>query len=181
MPAYLNVGGFPIPQPPASSSVLQTGINNLPHPAVASGVACTTCHQTSAGGKNAFGYDHLSTLINSNCSSCHEAGSNLIGTPWNNAPSEATGGGDTRAYTITSMVVSYKGNNRTVTDPNHFYPVNCYQCHVVPAGNGYVTTGSAYLSTNNGTKTGAWAFPHPTSKMTNPSTCVMCHTNGIPN
>jgi len=173
MPAYINVGGFPVLRPPASSSVIQAGINNLPHPAVASGVACTTCHQNSAGGKSAFGYDHLSTLINTNCNSCHEAGSNLIGTAWNNATTEATGAGDTRAYTLPSVVASFKGNSRAIPYPNHFYPVDCNQCHVVPTGNGYVTTGSAYQT--------AWRFPHTTARMTNPSTCVMCHTNGIPN
>jgi len=169
MPAYISVGGFTIPQPPATTSILQTGIGNLPHPSVAVGVACTTCHTTSTGGRPAMGYDHLSTLINSNCGSCHEAGTNLIGTRWNGATAQASGAGDSRPYTLASVLAE---GRMTVTYPKHFYPVDCNQCHVVPTGNGYVTTGAAYAS--------AWTFPHSTRKMTNPSTCVMCHTNGIP-
>ena len=45
--------------------------------------------------------------------------------------------------------------------------MQCGQCHKVPAGNGPVTTGTAYTS--------AWTFPHTESKMTNPGTCNMCH------
>jgi hypothetical protein len=60
-----------------------------------------------------------------------------------------------------------------VTWPKHFYPVDCYQCHNKPPGFGAVTTGTAYVT--------AWKFPHVESRMTNPGTCVMCHTNGIPN
>jgi hypothetical protein len=171
-PQYISVGGFAIPQPPATSATTQPGINNLPHPAV-SGVACTACHTSPSGGTSAIGYDHLSTLINTNCRSCHEAGTNLIGTRWNGATSEAAGAGDSRPFTLTSVVAHYRGNTLNVTYPKHFYPVDCNQCHVVPAGNGGVTTGTAYQA--------AWVFPHTKSKMTNPSTCVMCHTNGIPN
>jgi len=169
MPMYIAVGGFTIPQPPATTSMLQTGIANLPHPTVAAGVACTACHATATGGKNAKGYDHLSTLINANCSSCHEAGTNLIGTPFNGATAQASGAGDSRPYTLASVLAE---GRMTVTYPKHFYPVDCKQCHNVPAGNGLVTTGTAYAT--------AWKFPHSTSKMTNPSTCVMCHTRGIP-
>jgi hypothetical protein len=173
MPVYINVGGFTVPAPPASSATTQQGIGNLPHPAVASGVACTTCHQTSVGGKGAHGYDHASSLINSNCKSCHEAGSNLVATVWNGVTSAASGAGDTRPFTLSSVTAKYNGNSMNVTYPNHFYPVDCYQCHVVPTGDGYTTTGTTYTS--------AWNFPHTQSKMTNPSTCVMCHTNGVPN
>ena len=116
-----------------------------------------------------MGYDHLSTLINSNCGSCHEAGTNLVATLWNGATAQASGAGDSRPYTLASVLAE---GRMTVTYPKHFYPVDCNQCHVVPTGNGYVTTGAAYAS--------AWTFPHSTRKMTNPSTCVMCHTNGIP-
>lgn len=56
-----------------------------------------------------------------------------------------------------------------MTYPNHFYPVDCKECHAKPAGNGAVTTGSAYTS--------AWIFPHTQSLMTNPGTCNMCHTS----
>jgi cytochrome c551/c552 len=171
-PQYIPVGGFQVAQPPAATPTTQLGINNLPHPAVGTGVACTACHNSQAGGKNAIGYDHLSALINTNCSSCHEAGTNLIGTLWNGATAQASGAGDSRPYTLTSVVAQYKGNRLTVTYPKHFYPVDCSQCHVVPAGNGNVTTGAAY--------TAAWVFPHTERKMTNPSTCSMCHTKGIP-
>jgi hypothetical protein len=171
-PQYLNVGGFLVSQPPASTATTQLGISNLPHPTVGS-TACTTCHATAAGGKNAKGYDHASTLINGNCGSCHEAGSNLVGTAWNNSTTQAAGAGDTRPYTLTSVVATRGGSKLTVTYKNHFYPVDCNQCHNAPAGIVGTQTGTAYTS--------AWTFPHTNSKMTNPSTCVMCHTNGVPN
>lgn len=172
-PQYLNVGGFTILQPPAPTATTQRGISNLPHPTVGSGTACTTCHATTAGGKNAMGYDHASSLINGNCSSCHEAGSNLVGTAWNNSTTQSAGAGDTRPYTLSSVVATRGGSQLTVTYKNHFYPVDCYQCHNAPTGIVKTQTGTAYTS--------AWTFPHSTSRMTNPSTCVMCHTNGVPN
>ncbi len=172
MPPYISVGGFVIPAPPAATPVSQTGIANLPHPAVATGTPCTTCHQTSAGGRRATGYDHASALINARCNACHEAGSDLVGTAWNQAASVATGAGDTRPFTLASVTASYKGNSLTVTYPKHFYPVDCAQCHVVPAGTGAVTTGTAWTT--------AWRFPHIAARMTDPSTCAMCHGNNIP-
>jgi hypothetical protein len=172
-PQYINVGGFTILQPPASTATTQRGISNLPHPTVGSGTSCTTCHATAAGGKNAMGYDHASTLINGNCSSCHEAGSNLVGTAWNNSTTQAAGAGDTRPFTLTSVLAKRGGSTLTVTYKNHFYPVDCYQCHNAPTGIVKTQTGTGYTS--------AWTFPHTTSRMTNPSTCVMCHTNGVPN
>jgi cytochrome c551/c552 len=171
MPQYISVGGFPIPQPPAAGALLQTGITNLPHPAVATGTACTSCHKTAAGGRNATGYDHLSALINANCGSCHEAGSNLLGTPWNGATTAAAGAGDTRPFTIVGLVPSFKGNKRALTnDYKHFYPADCHECHGVPKANGLVTTGAAYVA--------AWKFNHNEGKMAR-STCNMCH--GSPN
>lgn len=169
-PQYLSVGGFSISQPPATGATTQGGIFNLPHPPSTSGL-CTDCHASSGGGKQAKGYDHASALSNSNCNSCHEAGSDLVGTAWNSATVTSSGAGDTRPYTLTSVVAKY-GNGLTVTYANHFFPVDCGECHVVPAGNGLVTTGTAYQK--------AWRFPHTTSKMTNPSTCLTCHTGGIP-
>ena len=133
-PSTIFVGGFLIPRPPAANTTTtQTGISNLPHPST-NGVACSTCHSGGGGGKNAIGYDHASSLINSNCRSCHEAGSNLVGTAWNGATTQSSGAGDTRPFTLTSVVARYKGDSLTVSYSNHFYPVDCYQCHVVPAG-----------------------------------------------
>jgi hypothetical protein len=168
-PAFITVGGFAIPQPPATAATTQLGIASLPHPTVASGTTCATCHSGGLGGKKAIGYDHVSALINTNCSSCHEAGSNLVGTPWNGATTSASGAGDTRPYTLSSIVASKgSGNTCTITLPNHFYAVDCAQCHKVPTGIAVVTTGTAYTS--------AWTFPHSTSKMSNPSTCNLCHS-----
>lgn len=172
VPTYIYVGGFRISTPPATTTTTQTGITNLPHPTVGAGVTCTTCHATSDGGRRAFGYDHLSSLIGSNCSSCHEAGSDLVGTVWNGATTAAAGAGDTRPFTLTSVRATFSGNSRNITYPNHFYPIDCNQCHVVPAGNGLVTTGTAYTT--------AWRFPHTTRRMTNPSTCLPCHPGGPP-
>jgi hypothetical protein len=171
MPSVISVGGFAVSQPPATSAKTQGGINNLPHPTVASGTSCSTCHTGGAGGKNAIGYDHASSLINSNCNACHEAGSNLVGTPWNGSTSQGSGAGDTRPYTIVGLVPSNGGNHTLSNGYNHFFSVDCKECHAVPSGNGQTTTGSAYKS--------AWKFHHTTSKMTNSSTCNMCH--GSPN
>ena len=179
-PQFLSVGGFPIPQPPETVAKTQLGINNLPHPTVAPGVSCTVCHATASGGKNANGYDHASQLINTNCGSCHEAGSNLVGSTWNGASSESSGAGDTRPFTLTSVRAAFNGNSRDIAVPKHFYPVDCYQCHAVPSGISHVTTGSAYVNIGALPPSGAWRFPHNQSLMKNPSTCVLCHTNGIP-
>jgi hypothetical protein len=181
-PSVIAVGGFTIPKPPAANTTtVEGGIASLPHPTIGT-QTCTTCHTTASGGKGAIGYDHASTLASTNCNACHEAGSNLVGTVWSGATTQSSTSpvpaGDTRPFTLTS-VVSFRGADRlTVTYANHFYPVDCAQCHKVPAGVGATTTGSAYLVPSTGS--GAWTFPHTTSKMTNPSTCLMCHTNGIP-
>ncbi len=169
MPQFIAVGGFAIPQPPAAVATTQQGIASLPHPTVATGTSCATCHTGGVGGKGAVGYDHASALINANCSSCHEAGSDLLGTPWNLATTQGAGAGDTRPYTLTTIVAT-RGSSAdrcTITLPNHFFAVDCAECHAVPAGNGAVTTGAAYAS--------AWFFPHTQSKMANPSTCNLCH------
>ena len=170
VPQVINVGGFAISQPPATSATTQAGINSLPHPTVGS-TACSTCHKNGAGGKNAIGYDHKSSLINAKCAACHEAGSNLVGTPWNSATSQSAGAGDTRPYTITGLVPSTGGNHALKDDYDHFFNHDCGQCHVPPAGIAATTTGSAYKS--------AWKFNHNESKMKNPSVCNMCH--GSPN
>jgi hypothetical protein len=167
-PQFIFVGGFTIPRPPATATTTQTGIANLPHPSTAT-LACSTCHTGGAGGKGAVGYDHASTLINTNCSSCHEAGTNLVGTPWNGATTQSAGAGDSRPFTLTSLKATRSGSGScTINTANHFYPVDCSQCHKVPAGTGAVTTGTAY--------TNAWTFPHSNSAMTNPSTCQLCHS-----
>ena len=170
VPQYLTVGGFIIPQPPASSTTTQSGIANLPHPPVPTGVACTTCHLSASGGKPATGYDHASTLITNNCSSCHEAGSNLVGTPWNGATTQAAGLGDTRPFTTPLSQCNIPATAL------HFYPPSgtsaslgdCSLCHKTPAGNGTTTTGAAYTS--------AWRWSHPPktgSKSNFP--CLVCH------
>jgi hypothetical protein len=68
------------------------------------------------------------------------------------------------------------GNRRALTNGfNHFFPADCKECHRTPTG----TTG-----TNAGTTyTTMWKFNHSESKMTNPTTCHMCHgsPNNIPN
>jgi len=171
MPQFIAVGGFAIPNPPATVATTQAGIANLPHPTLAAGATCASCHTGGVGGKRAIGYDHLSALASSACSACHEAGSNLVGTTWNGSATLAGGAGDTRPTTITSLKAT-KGSGSSCTLTNaaalaHFYPVQCGQCHKVPAGNGPLTTGTAY--------TAAWTFPHTESKMTNPGTCNMCH------
>jgi hypothetical protein len=137
---------------------------------VAAGTSCATCHAGGTGGKRATGYDHASTLANGRCSACHEAGSDLVGTPWNGAGSQAAGAGDTRPFTFSSLTAhrgSPTGSSCRLTVSNHFFPVDCYECHTVPSGTGAVTTGTPYAN--------AWRFPHTSSRMANPSTCNLCH------
>ncbi len=172
-PATITVGGFTVPQPPAPSPVGEPGVPSLPHPTLTSGETCSTCHLSPSGGKPAIGYDHASTLASQACTACHEAGTDLLGTAWNGATSQGSGAGDSRPFTLASVVARFSGDSLNVTYPNHFYPVDCFQCHQIPAGNGLVTTGTAYTS--------AWTFPHDRTVMANPSTCLMCHVNGIPN
>src|SRR5260221_83469 len=100
-PVYITVGGFAISQPPASAATTQAGITNLPHPT--GQTACASCHTGGTGGKRAIGYDHASTLIATNCNSCHEAGSNLVGTVFNNSATEAGGASDTRPHTVKDL------------------------------------------------------------------------------
>jgi hypothetical protein len=173
MPAFITVGGFTIPKPPAGTTgTLQAGIANLPHPTPGTGVACTDCHSQASGGRQAFGYDHLASAGLTRCNACHEAGSDLVGTVWNGATSEAAGLGDTRPFTLPSVRATYKGNSRTETYALHFFPIDCKECHLVPTGFGLTTSGTAYQT--------AWRFPHTTKNMTNPSTCLTCHPNGVP-
>lgn len=172
-PQYIVVGGFTIPAPPAPAPTTQVGVANLPHPTVATGETCASCH-SDGGGKNAIGYDHASTVSDKSCDSCHETGSNLLGTPWNGT----TKLGDTRPYTLASVRATYKGNTSTETTPNHFYldkagaQVDCYRCHVKPAPTSLgTTTGTAYAT--------AWAFKHPPESPTY-NFCWQCHPNGPP-
>jgi hypothetical protein len=168
-PQYLTVGGFTIPNPPASPPFIQAGIPNLPHPGTASRT-CATCHAGGAGGKHAFAYDHASTLIGTNCASCHEAGSDLVGTPWNGATSLSAGAGDTRPITI-AAVPQQSGTSA----PYHFFldragaQVDCYNCHRAPTGLAALSTGSTYTS--------AWSFHHPPESPTL-NFCYGCHPNG---
>ncbi len=176
-PQYITVGGFTIPDPPASPPTVQVGIPDLPHPSTAT-ATCATCHAAGIGGKGAIGYDHASTLIATNCAACHEAGSDLVGTVWNGATSETSGAGDTRPFTLPSVRATFQGDSATETTPNHFFldragaQVDCRWCHVTPTGIGVATTGTAYST--------AWAFQHPPQ---NPvlDFCYQCHPNGPPN
>jgi hypothetical protein len=246
MPVDISVGGFSISQPPATVATVQVGIDQLPHPTVANGVQCTTCHAAN-NFKPSNGYDHKSALINSNCAACHEAGSTLVGTVWNHAATESAGAGDTRPIGLTSL--GHVDKPTVATMQAHFYPIDCSQCHNVPPGNGLTSTGGAYVGNGIGSPSGAtcapsgtqcastgvacsntapcpngqscknavcvpncpngqsckssqcvvdcpngqscnnqicylppfWTFPHNEKKMSNPSTCVTCHTNGVPN
>jgi hypothetical protein len=176
-PQFITVGGFTIPDPPASPPAVQAGVPDLPHPATAT-LGCVTCHVGGAGGKRARGYDHASPLAASSCAACHEAGSDLVGTAWNGATAPAAGAGDTRPISLASATPSYKGNARVVTFPSHFYldrtgaQVDCAWCHVAPAGVALATSGPAYLA--------AWAFLHPPELDPPVDVCYQCHLTGRP-
>jgi hypothetical protein len=165
VPTVISVGGFTISSPPAANTTTtQTGINNLPHPTVGS-QACTTCHGSAGGGRQAIGYDHSSALDNANCNACHEAGSDLVSPVWNGSASQSGGAGDTRPFSITSLQAKKGGSACTVTFPRHFYPADCSQCHNEPTGVVTGKTGTAYTS--------AWVFNHSESKMR--GLCSDCH------
>jgi hypothetical protein len=172
-PQYIVVGGFTVPSPPAASPTVEPGIASLPHPESAGGVTCSTCHSGLGGPRPARGYDHAAPLATTSCSACHEAGSDLVAAVWNGATSESAGTGDTRPYTLSSVAASFHGDSQNVTYLNHFYPADCAECHLAPVSVGLTQNGAAYSS--------AWSFPHNTHSMSNPTTCLMCHTSGVPN
>ena len=167
-PATLNVGGFTIPQPPATTAgAVQSGISNLAHPTLTGSLTCTTCH-TGGGGTNAIGYVHPTTLTA--CNACHEAGSNLVGTAWNSATSQTAGLGDTRPFTLTSLSPSICRTTLTSPGP-HFFPSECSLCHTRPA-----TTTTA-PATTGATYTTAWKAKHPPKTgSTSAQPCATCHT-----
>jgi hypothetical protein len=180
-PVYLSVGGFTVSSPPApNTTTIASGIAMLPHPAG----TCNLCHPNGVGGKNAFAYDHA-LAPNANCAACHEAGSNLVATPWNgtvtatNLPASCGEGGgqvrdrqgDTRAIGITQIACGDKANTLQCGTAScslrHFYPADCKECHNKPAaGIRTTSTGSAYVT--------AWRFPHTKNNM-QLTTCCMCH------
>ncbi len=165
VPTVISVGGFTIARPPAANTTTtQTGISNLPHPTVGA-QACTTCHTSAAGGRQAKGYDHSSAIDNANCNACHEAGSDLVSPVWNGSTSQSGGAGDTRPFTIGSLSAKKGGSSCTVTFPSHFYPADCSKCHNEPTGTVTAAAGSAYTS--------VWVFNHNETKMK--GLCSDCH------
>jgi hypothetical protein len=184
--ASLKVGGFFVSQPPAAdATTMQAGIPNLPHPAVPSAGLCTTCHLTDNGGRGAFGYDHA-LAPETGCSACHEAGSNLVGSPWTldagavpvaaqcgqGGGMIADRGGDTRPIGIANLACSSNAANLTCGSQNcslnHFYPSDCGECHVAPVATpSLVQTGAPYAAN--------WAFQHNFALPTQPTTCCNCH------
>jgi hypothetical protein len=177
VPTNITVGGFLITKPPAANTTTIQGPGPvaLLHPTVGTQL-CTACHLLASGGKPATGYDHKGVTQVGTCTPCHEAGSNLVGTVWNNTATQGLGAGDTRPYTITALTPSFKNNRTALTvtnapgSANHFYPADCYACHKIPTGNGTVTTGTAYTT--------AWKFNHNENIMrtvTTPNLCKVCH------
>ncbi|MDP1825906.1 MAG: hypothetical protein Q8L48_21765 [Archangium sp.] len=184
-PPTISVGGFTIGEPPApNATTLQAGLNNLAHPAVSG--SCTTCHATASGGRGAHGYDHALAPA-TGCASCHEAGSDLVGSPWTlNAPGAAQlpaqcglgsgtvadRGGDTRPVGITSLACSASAASLMCGTQNcalnHFFPADCGECHLKPAGGTATTqTGAGYV--------GRWRFQHFFGAPAQQSTCCKCH------
>ncbi len=164
-PQNVTVGGFTIPVD-GSTEATET----LPHPSTASGATCATCHGNGYTA-HSTGYDHAGLGAGS-CNGCHEAGSPFLGSPWNGATNASGGAGDTRPTTLSSVTACKGGDCSSESYANHFYPVDCGECHPTPP--------TEPATTANGS-TSNWSFPHDTGWMSNPSTCVMCHTNGIPN
>lgn len=187
VPQSISVGGFFIAQPPAPNATTnQPGLNGLPHPALASGTACTACHTQSGGGRNAFAYDHASAPV-TGCAACHEAGSDLVGTRWAlNAPGAAQTtaqcgrgggtiadrGGDTRPIGIAALPCSSTATSVTCGSANcavnHFYPSDCGECHTRPTGVATVQTGASYAA--------RWRFQHYFGAPAQQATCCRCHS-----
>lgn len=186
-PASLSLGGFSIAQPPAANATTtQAGLNGVPHPAVGAPLTCTSCHAQSTGGRSAFGYDHALAPANG-CSSCHEAGSDLVGTPWTlNAPGAtqvaaqcgrgsgtvADRGGDTRPVGIATLACSSNAASQMCGGQNcalnHFYPADCGECHAKPSAvPATVQTGASYVAN--------WRFQHFFGAPAQSSTCCKCH------
>ncbi|MDP1920442.1 MAG: hypothetical protein Q8L14_29630 [Myxococcales bacterium] len=186
-PASLSLGGFTIAQPPAeNATTTQAGLNGVPHPAVGSGLTCTSCHAQATGGRRAFGYDHALAPVNG-CSSCHEAGSDLVGTSWSlNAPgatqvaaqcARGSGtvfdrGGDTRPVGIATLACSSNAESQQCGTQNcalnHFYPADCGECHAKPSAvPATVQTGASYVAN--------WRFQHFFGAPAQSSTCCKCH------
>ncbi len=177
-PSTMTVGGFSVAQPPAASSgVVQAGLTGLQHPAVPAGGSCTSCHSQAAGGRNAFAYDHA-LAPSTGCNACHEAGSDLVATPW----SPGTGaiaasctlgggmilpsGGDTRPVGLTSLPCAPSATAQTIA--NHFYPADCGECHRKPSDVPAATsTGAPYSN--------AWRFIHSFGAPIQQGTCCGCH------
>lgn len=190
VPATITVGGFTVSQPPASAATTQPGIPNLPHPPLGA-LACTACHDTAAGGKNAKGYDHGTALVDNKCNACHESGSNLVAVPWNGTvpatmlPASCGEGsgqvrdrqGDTRAIGIANLacrdIAAQRSCGAQNCALNHFFPTDCDECHVKPAAGLSVTkTGAPYVQ--------GWRFDHAENRM-QPATCCQCHPGTAPN
>lgn len=186
-PSFLSLGGFLISQPPASNATTtQAGLNSVPHPSVGAGLTCTSCHTQASGGRQAFGYDHALAPA-TGCASCHEAGSNLVGSPWVlNAPGSTLvaaqcgrgggtvfdRGGDTRPIGITALACSSNAANQMCGSQNcalnHFFPADCGECHQKPtAVPATVQVGASYVAN--------WRFQHFFGAPAQSSTCCRCH------
>jgi hypothetical protein len=160
VPATFNVGGFIIPQPPATTASTEP-VLTLPHPSVSGGGVCTTCH-LSGSSVPAIGYDHDGgTAMANDCASCHETGSPWVGTVWNDAGTQSAGQGDTRAIGLSNLSSSSNASRLTCgtlsCTMDHFFSastpvgatgaVDCSTCHRVPrTADGFspdaVTTGA---------------------------------------
>jgi hypothetical protein len=178
-PQYIAVGGFVIPNPPASTTgTIQLGIATLPHPTLSGTTTCASCHTGGIGGTGAIGYDHASTLINTNCSACHETGSNLLAPVWNGTTTQSGGVGDTRPFTLTALNPSICNGTTIPRTPGsasllgyHYAPSDCSLCHTTPKGIATGKTGATYTS--------VWKFKHPPKTgSTNVQPCSICHNNG---
>ncbi len=185
-PSTISVGGFVIGQPPAANATtLQAGLNNLPHPVIPRGASCTSCHTSGSGGRGARGYDHA-LAPSTGCAACHEAGSDLVGSPWTPDPAAtqlaaqcgrgggtiADRGGDTRPVGLTSLACSSRASSQNCGSQNcvlnHFYPSDCGECHVKPSVvPATVQTGASYVS--------RWRFQHFFGAPAQQATCCHCH------
>jgi len=169
-PQFITVGGFAIPNPPSATARTQAGLANLPHPSTTTNL-CTACHAAGAGGKHAIGYDHASSVSARACATCHEAGSDLVGTPWNGATVQTSGAGDTRPTTLAGITT----DGKKFGDLTHFFldragaQVDCYHCHKVSTGLLTTSTGTTYRS--------RWKFNHPPESPV-VDFCYQCHPTG---
>ena len=166
VPTVISVGGFTISNPPAANTTTTSRKASPTCRTRPSGrrpaPPATSARQAGAMRSDTTTRRRSTTPIATLATRRAAISSTPCGTA---RPVEASGAGDTRPFTISSLSAKKGGNSCTVTFANHFYPADCSQCHTEPAGTVNTKTGTAYTT--------SWTFNHSESKMK--GLCNDCH------